>query len=111
MDKRWAQAPAPRHQQVLFRETLDEAVPGEHQIRELDAVLAQLDWRKWEEAYDGHRGQPPLHPRLMAGTILYGLMCKQRSSRELEDATRNRPRGALNASSASASPDSASSSR
>ena len=40
--------------------------------------------------YDGHRGQPPIHPMRLAGAILYGLMRGIRSSRELEDATRER---------------------
>lgn len=90
MDKQWAQAPAPRHQQVLFAETLDEVVPPDHTIRRLDAILLGLDWSAWEARYDGHRGQPPLHPRLVAGSILYGLLRKVQSSRDLESATRER---------------------
>jgi transposase len=34
-------------------------------------------------------GQPPIHPRLRAKTILYGLSLGTRSSRKLEDACRN----------------------
>ena len=90
MDKQWAQAPAPRHQQVLFAETLDEVVAADHTIRRLEAILLGLDWRAWEARYDGYRGQPPLHPRLVAAAILYGLLRKVRSSRELEAATKER---------------------
>jgi transposase len=90
MDKRWAQAPAPRDQQVLFADTLDGIVPAEHPIRALNAILDAFDWLEWEKRYDGYRGQPPIHPRLMAGCILYGLIRGIRSSRELEDATRER---------------------
>jgi transposase len=90
MDKQWAQAPVPRHQQVLYPEMLDEVVGPDHMIRRLDAILLGLDWGPWELHYDGRRGQPPLHPRLMAGAILYGLMRKIQSSRELEAARRER---------------------
>ena len=90
MDKHWAQAPEPREQSILFFPTLDESVPAEHPIRTLDAILDLYDWTEWEKRYDGHRGQPPIHPRLMAGAILYGLIRNIRSSRCLEDATRER---------------------
>jgi transposase len=90
MDKRWAAAPAPRHQQVLFAETLDEVVGSQHPIRRLEEHLSGVDWTLWEARYAGHRGQPPLHPRLVAGGILYGLMRRVRSSRDLEAATHER---------------------
>ena len=90
MDRRWAQPLLRREQQVLFAQTLDEAVPSEHPIRMLDAVLQQLDWDAWEAQYARRLGQPPIHPRYLAGAILYGLMRGVRSSRELEDATRER---------------------
>ena len=90
MDRRWAQAPGCREQLVLVQETLDEVVATNHPIRVLDRCLDLVDWGPWERRYTGRRGQPPIHPRLMAGCILYGLMRKIRSSRELEDATRER---------------------
>ena len=90
MDRRWAQAPGCREQLVLVQETLDEVVATDHPIRVLDQCLNLVDWGPWERRYTGRRGQPPIHPRLMAGCILYGLMRKIRSSRELEDATRER---------------------
>lgn len=86
----WAKAPAPRHQLVLISQTLDEAIAADHPIRLFDAVLLDLDWRSWEARYDGRRGQPPIHPRLVAGLILWGLMRRIRSSRDLEEATRER---------------------
>ena len=39
-------------------------------------------------------GQPPIHPRIVAGAILYGLTLSIRSSRKLEDACR-KPKQAL----------------
>jgi transposase len=75
---------------VLFTETLDDAIPQNHPIRLLDGCLDAVDWTLWENRYDGHRGQPPIHPRLVAGCILYGLMRGLRTTRTLEDATTNR---------------------
>jgi transposase len=86
----WAKAPAPRHQLVLVSQTADDLVGPDHPIRLLEAFLNDVDWRGWEIRYDGHRGQPPIHPRLLAGAILYGLMRRIRSSRDLEEATRSR---------------------
>jgi len=90
MEKRWAQVPAARHQQILLPQSLDDAVAPGHPIRTLESCLLELDWQAWEARYDGHRGQPPIHPMRLAGTILYGLMRGARTSRELEDATRER---------------------
>lgn len=43
-----------------------------------------MDWTAWECRYHGRRGQPPIHPRWLAGPILYGLIVLVRSSRRLE---------------------------
>lgn len=86
----WAPAPLPRHQLVLISQTLDDAIAADHPIRLLESLLGELDWSEWEARYDGRRGQPPVHPRLVAGAILYGLVKRVRSSRDLEEATRER---------------------
>lgn len=71
--------------------SLDERIGRDHGIRVLDALLAELDWSEWEGRYaPSVAGRPPIHPRLMAGAILYGLLKKIRSTRELEEATRMR---------------------
>jgi transposase len=71
---------------VLFPKRLDEAVPVDHPVRLLDVILGQISWTKWEARYHGRLGQPPIHPRVLAGTLLYGLLTRIRSSRCLEDA-------------------------
>ena len=86
----WASAPQKRDQMVLFPERLDEAVPPDHAVRLLDMIFGQLDWVKWESRYHGQLGQPPIHPRVLAGVLLYGLLTRIRSSRSLEDALRVR---------------------
>jgi transposase len=82
----WSKAPQRRDQLVLFPTRLDEAVGADHCVRLLDEILSRLDWSAWEACYDLTRGQPPIHPRILAGVILYGLLKRIRSSRALEEA-------------------------
>lgn len=86
----WARPPERREQLVMFPARLDEAVPAEHPVRRLNEILSRVDWSHWEQRYDLTRGQPPLHPRVLAGVWLYGLLTRIRSSRALEDALRVR---------------------
>ena len=69
---------------MLFAPTLDDVVSQDHEVRLLDEVLRGLDWSDWEAHYSGWRGQPPIHPRVLAGIWLSGLMRRIRTSRPLE---------------------------
>ena len=80
----WAKAPLGRDQMLLFCPTLDDSISDGHPVRLLDEILRAQDWSAWEQEYDGRRGQPPIPPWVMAGVILYGLMRRIRSSRQLE---------------------------
>jgi transposase len=82
----WAKSPEAREQMVLFPSRLDDAIGQDHTVRLLDDILAGLDWSKWESAYDLRRGQPPIHPKVLASVILYGLLTRIRTSRALEEA-------------------------
>lgn len=75
-----------RDQLVLFPERLDQAIPAGHSVRLLDELLGRMDWKTWELDYDLTRGQPPIHPRVLSGVILYGLLKRIRTSRALEEA-------------------------
>ena len=81
---RWAKAPIAREQRTLLAPTLDDVVAHNDEVRVLDEILRSLDWSKWEQHYSATRGRPPIHPRVMAGIVLYGLMRRVRSSRVLE---------------------------
>ena len=83
---KFASPPLSRDQLVLFPERLDQAIPADHSVRLVDEILSRLDWRHWEQLYNGRIGQPPIHPRVLAGVILYGLLCRIRTSRSLEEA-------------------------
>lgn len=88
---RWATSGISRYQQQLLAPSLDEQIGNNHGIRLFDEMLRELDWSEWEAEYacEG-AGRAPIHPRLMAGCILYGLLKRIRSTRDLEEATRMR---------------------
>ena len=80
---RWAGARIGRTERELMGASLDEQIGADHGIRVLDEVLSSMDWGEWEAQYkETPAGRPPLHPRLMCGTILYGLIkrCELESS-------------------------------
>ena len=80
----WAKPGLDRQQTLLLYPTLDDSVSEDHPVRQLEEILKALDWSAWTETYNGHVGQPPIPPWVMAGVILYGLMRRIRSSRQLE---------------------------
>ena len=80
----WNQAPFPRDQILLFRETLGDRIPPDHSVRLFAEILDGVDWGSWEQHYVLVAGQPPIHPKILAGAILYGLTHGLRSSRRLE---------------------------
>lgn len=83
----WDPPVVSRQQLVLFSERLDEVLPEDHSVRRLVEILDRIDWSEWESEYQHEGvGRPPIHPRVMSGVILYGLMRRIRSSRQLEEA-------------------------
>ena len=80
----WSKAPMDRDQIALFSPTLDSWIPQDHPVRLFDEILSSLDWSDWEAQYFGCVGQPPIHPKILAAVILYGLSMGIRSSRTLE---------------------------
>lgn len=80
----WAKPPMEREQIVLFAPTLEAMIAPDHPVRLFDEILGGLDWSNWEAHYHRVLGQPPIHPRVLAGVILYGLSRGVRSTRHLE---------------------------
>jgi transposase len=80
----WAKPGLSRRQTLLFHPTLDDCIDNNHPVRHLHEILQAQDWSAWTQHYDGRHGQPPIPPWVMAGTILYGLMRRIRSARQLE---------------------------
>lgn len=83
---RWAQPTFSRDQLVLFTDKLDDILPADHLVRSVDQMLGRIDWSAFEATYNGRLGQPPIHPKILSGVILYGLICRIRASRRLEEA-------------------------
>lgn len=82
----WSKPRESRDQMVLFPEKLDDAIAADHPVRVIWAMLQKLDWGRWEDQYDQTQGQPPIHPSILVGVILYGLLKRIRTSRALEEA-------------------------
>ena len=82
----WAKAKESRDQLVLFPEKLDDAIPTDHPVRTVWALLQKINWKSWEEQYVLIKGHPPIHPSILVGVILYGLLKRIRTSRALEEA-------------------------
>ena len=80
----WQDAPVPREQLVLIPTALEELIPADHPVRLVDEILDQLDWTKWEATYHGSKGQPPIHPSIMAKVMLFAMIRRLRSSRQIE---------------------------
>ncbi len=80
----WQDAPMPREQLVLFADTLETRIPEDHPVRILDEILSQMDWNEWEAAYHGKFGQPPIHPSVMCKVLLFAMIRRLRSSRQIE---------------------------
>lgn len=80
----WSKAEIDRDQMVLISTTLSDRIPEDHSVRLFWELLETYDWSGWEAQYCGCHGQPAIHPRIVAGVLLYGLTQGIRSSRRLE---------------------------
>ena len=83
---RWIPAVEGRHQLVMFAKKIDEALPSDHVVREFAVLMDELDWSDWEAEYAQRSGRTAFHPKVMASVILYGMLTRIRSSRQLEEA-------------------------
>ena len=84
---RWVPPVESRDQLVLFSRKIDDALPENHAVRQLAAIMEQIDWSDWEAEYaQWGPGRTAVHPKVMASVILYGLLTRIRASRQLEEA-------------------------
>jgi transposase len=83
---RFTQVKLARDQLVLFPERLDRAVDVARDVRLVDKTLQSVDFSEWESRCELTKGQPPIHPRAVAGVIRHGLLCRIRFSHTLEEA-------------------------
>ena len=74
----------PREQILLIPTRLEDAIPEDHPVRLLDELLDSMDWTEYEAAYHGSHGQPPIHPSIMSKILLFAMIRRIRSSRQIE---------------------------
>jgi transposase len=86
--------PLQREQALLIPYRLEDAVPKDHSVRYLDAIMeskqVQEVLNEWRHEYAEGTGRPAVHPRRLAALYFYGQLNKVRSSRDLENACRTR---------------------
>jgi transposase len=80
----WQDAPMPRKQLVLVPTALEVMIAEDHPVRLLDEILDELDWSEWEATYHGSFGKPAIHPSLLAKVLLFAMIRRIRSSRQIE---------------------------
>lgn len=81
----WADPPVDRQRFGVY--SLNTIISDDDPVRLVDEVMSQIDWSTWEMEYRrSGRGQPAIHPRVLASVILYGMYRGIRSSRKLEEA-------------------------
>jgi transposase len=68
----------------LIPESLDARIQADHPVRLVDEILDRLDWTPYEAKYHGRRGQPPIHPSVLAKILLFAMLRRLRSSRQIE---------------------------
>ena len=74
------------HQSYLLPPSPQEWLPDDHLAYFIDNVVDQLDLSEVFAGYEGTKGQPPYHPRMMVKVWLYGYCRGIRPSRKLERA-------------------------
>ena len=83
-----------RQEMLLWDAHLDDAISPDHPVRAFDAILRSKTFRgvfrDWEADFKLGRGQPPFRPIYLVSLYCYGLLCRVRSSRQLEAACHNR---------------------
>lgn len=84
----------PREQLVLWEQRLDDAIPLDHPVRQVEYLLRSKTFaetfREMEQYYVLVEGKPPYHPRDLTGLYIFGMLNRIRSSRQLEGACWNR---------------------
>jgi transposase len=74
---------------VLIPTALEDLIGADHPVRLVDEILSRLDWTPWEAAYHGKRGQPPIHPSVLAKVLLFAMIRRIRRSRQMEYALKH----------------------
>jgi transposase len=69
--------------ELFYAFNLDEMVPQDHLLRDIDRVLDLSNLREHLAPYYSHTGRPSVDPELMIRMLLIGYCCGIRSERQL----------------------------
>ena len=69
--------------ELFYAFNLDEMVPQDHLLRDIDRVLDLSNLREHLAPYYSHTGRPSVDPELMIRVPLIGYCCGIRSERQL----------------------------
>ena len=69
--------------ELFYAFNLDEMVPQDHLLRDIDRILDLSNLRKHLAPYYSHTGRPSVDPELMIRMLLIGYCCGIRSERQL----------------------------
>ena len=89
-DGYWTDPVIERDRVRVYSPTLDSMIAADDAVRLVDEVLSEADWSSWEAKYERKRGQPPIHPRYIAGALLSEMYWGIRSTRRQEEVCRYR---------------------
>lgn len=73
---------------LLFRETIEESVPADCDVRIISEVMDLLDWSAIENSYS-EQGRPAYPPSVLAKVLAYAYNNGIRSSRKIEALVEN----------------------
>jgi len=76
-----------KNQNWLLPLSIKDMIPKDHICFLVEDFVDSLDYSNFDMIYDG-AGHPAYHPRIIMKTLIYGMLCKTRSSRKLARATR-----------------------
>jgi transposase len=69
--------------ELFYAFNLDEIVPQDHLLRDIDRLLDFTELREYLAPYYSHTGRPSVDPELMIRMLLIGYCCGIRSERQL----------------------------
>jgi len=75
-----------KNQNWLIPLNIKEMIPKDHICFLVENFVESLDFTKFDMIYEG-AGHPAYHPRIIMKVLIYGMLCKTRSSRKLAKAT------------------------
>ncbi len=76
-----------KNQNWLLPPSIQEMIPKDHICFLVEDYVDSLDFSNFDLIYEG-AGHPAYHPRIIMKILVYGMLCKTRSSRRLARTTR-----------------------